>query len=72
MKISTLTNIIPCPRCGNEPVLRRNASKLFQVRCEHCHARTGWKRKTDAVIMWYNMVIQYMRNNGTLLEQEEE
>ena len=70
MKELKIANIIHCPRCGHEPVLRCNASKLFQVRCPKCYARTGWRRKTDAVVMWYNMIIQYMRNNNTLLEQE--
>lgn len=72
MKEYQLANIIHCARCGAEPILRKNASKVFQVRCPQCQARTGWKRKTDAVISWYNMMIQYMRNNGTLLDQTEE
>lgn len=70
MKESTVAGIIKCPVCGSTPVLRCNASKMFQVRCPKCYARTGWKRKTDAVVMWYNMVIQYMKNNNTLMQEE--
>lgn len=70
MKETHVSGLINCPVCGNEPVLRCNASKLFQVKCKTCGARTGWHRKTDVVVMWYNMVIQYMRNNNTLMDKE--
>lgn len=71
MRETSLSGLITCPVCGSQPVLRCNASKLFQVRCPKCYARTSWKRKTDAVITWYNMCIQYMRNNNTLMQEEE-
>lgn len=68
MKEFTVPNLIACPRCGNEALLRKNASKDFQIRCPQCGAHTAWKRKPEAIITWYNMVIQYMRNAGTLEE----
>lgn len=70
MKENTINGLIDCPVCGHQVVLRCNASKLFQVRCPKCYARTGWKRKDQAIITWYNMVIQYMRNNNTLMQEE--
>lgn len=62
MKAIRIEHIINCPVCGSPVTLLKNASKDFQVRCMQCGARSGWKRKTDAVIQWYNMVIQYTRS----------
>lgn len=64
MKIIELNNVIACPLCTFEPELLRNASKDFQLRCPNCGARTGWGKKADVIIQWYNMVFQYLRNTG--------
>lgn len=66
MKEEILQNVAPCPICGAPVKLRKNASKDFQVACTQCQARTGWGKKTDTVITWYNMVIQHWKNEGHL------
>lgn len=63
MKTININDIAPCPLCGYEPELLRNASKEFQVRCPNCNAHSAWGKKTEIVIEWYNMVIQYLRNH---------
>lgn len=64
MKEFTLKNIIDCPVCGSSVILRRNASKDFQIYCPTCKAHSEWMRKADTIIQWYNMVIQYQKNNS--------
>jgi len=66
MKTIAIKDIIPCPMCGKRATLRKNASKEFQVACTKCECHTGWYRKTDAVIAWYNMIIQLWKNTGKL------
>lgn len=66
MKEFVLANVVNCPVCGAPVKLRKNASKDFQVACTRCEARTGWGKKTEVVITWYNMVIQHWRNAGVL------
>lgn len=63
MKVVDTPDITACPLCGFTPELLRNASKDFQVRCPNCGAHTGWGRKADMIIMWYEMTITYMRNH---------
>lgn len=67
MKETIIANIRVCPRCGNAPLLQRNTSKEFRIKCPKCGARTGWRTKPQAIIAWYNMLIQYAKNEGTPL-----
>lgn len=69
MKVIRIARIAKCPVCGGLPQMVVNAAKRFQVRCKSCEFRTGWMRKTDAVISWYNMSNQY-RINLAKAEQE--
>ena len=62
MKIIRTRGLHKCPVCGGRVQLRKNASKEFQVKCTQCEAKTGWMRKTDAVIQWYTLIIQYLKN----------
>lgn len=61
-----------CPFCGsNNVIIRRNASKEFQVHCYNCGSHNGWDTKTQTIINWYAMGIQHWKNTGALrLEQE--
>lgn len=68
MQVREIENVIACPVCGSNVALYRNASKDFQIRCQKCGARTGWRTKTNAVIEWYNMVLQYMKNKAASKE----
>lgn len=40
-------------------MMQKNAAKRFQVKCKACNFRTGWERKCDAIISWYNMSAKY-------------
>jgi len=66
MKTINTRALHKCPICGARAILRKNASKEFQVTCTKCECRTNWYRKTDAVITWYNMMIQLWKNEGKL------
>lgn len=56
-----------CPFCGSERVvLRKNASKDFQVHCNACKAHGGWNTKPQAIISWFTMAVNYWRNKGYL------
>lgn len=59
MKYEELPNLRPCPMCGSEAHLRKNASKRFQVKCKKCKCCTIWTSKTEAVITWYNNASTY-------------
>lgn len=61
-----------CPVCGSKPVLRRNASKRFQVHCTKCDACTGWKDKTEAIITWYNNAELYEKIHGKIQETRQQ
>lgn len=54
MKYETLKNLRKCPLCDSSAILRKNASKRFQVKCKKCTCATIWASKIDAVISWYN------------------
>ena len=55
MIIVKLDGLRKCKICGSSNiVLRRDASKAFQVYCEKCGNRTKWQKKTEAVIEWFN------------------
>lgn len=54
MKYETVDNLRPCPMCGSEAHMRKNASKRFQVHCKKCRCCTAWVSKIEAVVMWYN------------------
>lgn len=64
IKSSELKNIRECPRCNSVPEIQRNTSKEFRIKCPKCGARTGWTTKPQAIITWYNMLIQYAKNEG--------
>lgn len=51
-----LERIAHCPICGQEPVLRKDSTKRFQVWCS-CGCKTGWTTKAQAVIDWYNLIL---------------
>lgn len=40
----SIADLLPCPFCGERPMLRVNASAYFQwavwVECKRCHSRT--------------------------------
>lgn len=58
---------LQCPFCGGRKVhIKKNASKDFQVECTLCGAKGGWYTKPQAIIQWYNMGIQYWKNQGYL------
>lgn len=59
MKTQTIKNLRRCPKCGGEVILRKNASKRFQVACPKCRTHTGWESKIDAIISWYNLSAIY-------------
>lgn len=61
-----------CPFCGSDNVvIRKNASKDFQVYCKKCEAHGGWTTKPQAIINWYSMAINYWKNNGQLTLTKE-
>lgn len=64
MKTVKLSSLDVCPLCGNKPVLRKNASKDFQVWCKHCHCRTDWLTKPEAIIYWYKTIIAIIKRGN--------
>lgn len=70
MKTIRIAKIAKCPVCGGRPKMLKNASKDFQVRCTQCEFKTGWMRKTDAVIAWYNALIKYNELYGKKKEED--
>lgn len=59
MKMIRIAKLAKCPVCGGQPMMQKNAAKRFQVKCKACNFRTGWERKCDAIISWYNMSAKY-------------
>lgn len=59
MKTQKIKNLRTCPKCGGEAILRKNASKRFQVHCRKCDVHTSWESKIDAVVSWYNLSAIY-------------
>lgn len=60
-----------CPKCGHFAVMRKNASKRFEVYCPKCHSHSIWANKIDAVVDWYNKSALYERYNGEVTPEEE-
>lgn len=69
IKTENIPGLRKCPMCGYGAVLRKNASKRFQVHCKKCQAHTEWTDKTSAIIAWYNMSDLYERINGRFDER---
>lgn len=65
MKYTELPNLRKCPICGHSAILKKNASKRFQIKCKKCKCATSWTSKTEAVITWYNMANMYEQLHGT-------
>ena len=55
-KTFKLERIANCPVCGEEPILRKDSTKRFQVWCK-CGCKTGWTTKPLAIIDWYNLIL---------------
>lgn len=70
IKTEEIPGLRKCPICGFGSVLRKNASKRFQVHCKKCHAHTEWTDKTAAIVAWYNMSDLYERINGRFDERK--
>lgn len=64
VKVETIPGIRICPICGGEAVMRKNASKRFQVKCKRCSCATAWTDKVNAVVMWYNNAAFYEQQKG--------
>ena len=69
VKIENIKGLRKCAMCGHEAILRKNASKRFQVQCQGCKAHTAWTDKTSAIIDWYNTCDLYERANGRFDER---
>lgn len=69
IKTEQIPGLRKCPRCGFGAVMRKNASKRFQVHCKKCDAHTEWTDKLGAVIAWYNNADLYERINGRFDER---
>jgi len=64
MTYEDIPELRPCPMCGSEAHLRKNASKRFQVKCKKCRCCTAWTSKTMAVVLWYNNAAIYENMKG--------
>lgn len=64
MKTEKIIGLRHCPVCGSPAVMRKNASKRFQVHCRKCEFCTAWTSKPDAIIRWYNNSAIYENLNG--------
>ena len=64
MKYETIEGLRKCPICGFSAIMRKNASKRFQVHCKKCSCCTTWTSKISAVISWYNNADAYEKING--------
>lgn len=53
-----------CPLCGHSVLMRKNASKKFQVYCPKCHCKSDWLNKVEAIIYWYNMAELHDKLHG--------
>ena len=56
-EVRTVEELHSCPLCGKKAVIRKNSSKQFQVYCS-CGYKTIWEKKDEAIIDWYNGVIE--------------
>lgn len=64
VKIEQVAGLRHCPMCGSEAVMRKNASKRFQIKCKRCSCATMWTDKTGAVVSWYNNAELYEQMKG--------
>lgn len=64
MKYIEINGLRKCPVCGFSSMMRKNASKRFQVKCKKCKCATAWTSKSEAIIAWYNMCEVYERLYG--------
>ncbi len=64
MKYENIDGLRKCPICGFSAIMRKNASKRFQIHCKKCKCCTPWTDKTAAVISWYNNAETYESING--------
>lgn len=42
-----------CFICNGNPIVFKAMNGRFQIRCQNCHVRTNWEKKTNAVIDWF-------------------
>lgn len=59
MQVIATEGLRTCPKCGSKAIMRKNASKRFQIHCKKCNCCTAWVSKTEAVILWYNNAAKY-------------
>lgn len=64
MRYETIEGLRNCPVCGFSAVMKKNASKRFQVHCKKCKCCTTWTSKVNAVVLWYNNADTYEKING--------
>lgn len=64
MKYEDIDGLRKCPICGFSAIMRKNASKRFQVHCKKCNCCTPWTDKISAVVSWYNNADTYEAMNG--------
>lgn len=68
MKTLKIKDLANCPMCGAKAIMRKNASKDFQIACTKCDCHTGWTTKPDAIVRWYNITLILMKKHH---EQEK-
>lgn len=64
MKAEKIAGLRTCPVCGHQAIMRKNASKRFQIHCRKCACCTPWTSKIDCVVRWYNYAKIYEDLNG--------
>jgi len=64
VKTEKIIGLRNCPACGSPAVLRKNASKRFQVHCKNCDWCTAWTSKPESIVKWYNNAKIYEEING--------
>ena len=64
MRYENIDGLRKCPVCGFSAIMRKNASKRFQIHCKKCSCCTAWTDKTSAVVLWYNNADTYEKING--------
>lgn len=70
MKYENIPGLRKCPVCGFSAILRKNASKRFQIKCKKCKCATSWTSKTEAVVTWYNLASMYEQIHGTVEQRQ--
>ena len=69
MKTMKIIGLRHCPVCGAPSVMRKNASKRFQIHCTKCTCCTSWTDKASAIIKWYNNARVYEETHGIVPPQ---